>query len=212
MIMITKSVFARIWWLGRGTATAMGEAVMLALTVGLASTALAGTGIGARFDLGKTNMVNAVSKLVGNLAGASLLIDNNSANASATALDLQVQPGKAPMKINPEAGTATNLSADKLDGKSADEIGVNGLEEVTTDSAFNSIDFKQPTASCPAGKVLVGTGYDIYDDQQAIQSEANFGVIAVFPGIDQVSVRAVEQEPTNANWGMTVNATCATGQ
>ena len=34
------------------------------------------------------------------------------------------------MKVNPEAGTATNPSADKLDGKSADEIGVNGLEQV----------------------------------------------------------------------------------
>ena len=115
------------------------------------------------------------------------------------------------MRVNPEAGTATDLSADELDGKNADEIGVNGLEEVFTDSAFNSADFKQTTASCPAGRVLVGTGYDIYDDQQGIQEAANFGVIAVFPGIDQVSVRAAEQQPTSANWGMTVNATCATG-
>jgi hypothetical protein len=211
MMKITKTILARIWWLGRGTATMMGVAVMLALAVGLTSTALAGTGIGARFDLGKTNTVNAVSKLVSNVAGASLLIDNNSANASATALDLRVEPGKAPMRVNPEAGTATDLSADELDGNNADEIGVNGLEEVFTDSAFNSTDFKQTTASCPAGKVLVGTGYDIYDDQQGIQEAANFGVIAVFPGINQVSVRAAEQQPTSSNWGMTVNATCATG-
>jgi hypothetical protein len=75
MMKLTKTILARIWWLGRGTATMMGVAIMLALTVGLASAALAGTGVGARFDLGKTNTVNAVSKLVGNVAGASLLID-----------------------------------------------------------------------------------------------------------------------------------------
>jgi hypothetical protein len=59
MMKRTKTVLARIWWLGRGTATVMGVVVMLALTVGLASTALAGTGIGAPFNLGKTNTVNA---------------------------------------------------------------------------------------------------------------------------------------------------------
>ena len=207
----TKTVLAALWRLGRGTATIMGLAMLLALSVGLASTALAGTGIGARFDLGKTNTVNAVSKLVGNVAGPSLQIDNNSANGAATALNLLVEAGKAPMKVNPEAGTATNLSADKLDGKSADEIGVNGLEQVFSDSAFNSTDFKQVTASCPAGKVVVGTGYDIFDDKQGIQEATDFGVIAVFPGIEDVSVRVAEQAPTSANWGVTANATCATG-
>jgi hypothetical protein len=210
MMKITKTILARIWWLGRGTATMMGVAIMLAFTVGLASTALAGTGVGARFDLGKTNTVNAVSRLVGNVAGASLLIDNNSTNASATALDLRVEPGKAPMRVNPEAGTATNLSADKLDGKSADEIGVNGLEHVFTDSAFNSDSFKRVTASCPAGKVVVGTGYEFADDQPGIQEATSFGVIAVTTGTDLVEVSAAEQAPTSANWVVTAIAICAT--
>ena len=210
MMKITNTILARIWWLGRGTATMIGVAVMLAFTVGLASTALAGTGIGARFDLGKTNTVNAVSKLVGNVAGASLLIDNNSTSASATALDLRVEPGKAPMRVNPEAGTATNLSADEPDGKSAGEIGVNGLEEVVTSSDFNSDSFKRVTASCPVGKVVVGTGYQISDDQQDVQEAANFGVIAVIPGIDLVEVIAAEQAPTSANWIVDAYAVCAT--
>ena len=65
MIKLMKTILSKIWWLGRGTATMMGVVVMLALTVGLDSTALAGTGVGARFDLGKINKVNAVSaKLV----------------------------------------------------------------------------------------------------------------------------------------------------
>jgi hypothetical protein len=95
-IKTTKTVLAALWRLGRGTATMMSLAMLLAVSVGLASTALAGTGVGARFDLGKTNTVNAISSLVGNVAGPSLKLDNNSTGSGATALDLQVQPGKAP--------------------------------------------------------------------------------------------------------------------
>jgi hypothetical protein len=43
----TNTVLAALWRLGRGTAKMMGLAMLLALSVGLASTALAGTGIGA---------------------------------------------------------------------------------------------------------------------------------------------------------------------
>ena len=45
-------------------------------------------------------------------------IDNNSTDASATALDLQVEAGKAPMKVN-SATQVANLNADKLDGQDA---------------------------------------------------------------------------------------------
>jgi hypothetical protein len=69
--------------------------------------------------------VNAISKLVGSIAGPSLQIDNNSTNAAATALDLQVEAGKAPMKVSANAGKATNLNADKVDGRDA-----NGLTRV----------------------------------------------------------------------------------
>src|SRR5215204_2221575 len=97
---MTKTIFKKVVWLGRATMFCIGLAVILALSVGLASAALAGTGVGARFDLGKTNTVNAVSSLVGSIAGPSLLIDNNSTGTGATALDLRVEPGKVPMKIN----------------------------------------------------------------------------------------------------------------
>ena len=63
----TKTVLAALWRLGRGTATMMSLAMLLAVSVGLASTALAGTCVGARFDLGKTNTVNAISSLVGSV-------------------------------------------------------------------------------------------------------------------------------------------------
>ena len=128
---MTTKILARLWWLGRGTATVMGLAMLLALTVGLASTALAGTGVGARFDLGKTNTVNAISSLVGSVAGPSLKIDNNSAGPSATALDLQVEPGKAPMNVN-SSTKVQGLNVDQVDSKSAGDF----LQESTDRDDF----------------------------------------------------------------------------
>jgi hypothetical protein len=48
-----------------------------------------------------------------------LRIDNNNAGANATALDLRVEPGKAPMTVDSDAEVA-NLNADKLDGHDAE--------------------------------------------------------------------------------------------
>jgi len=133
-----SKVAKKVMLVGRATTFAVGLAVILALTVGLASTALAGTGIGARFQLGQTNTVNAITKLVGSVAGPSLQIDNNSTNAAATALDLQVEAGKAPMKVNSE-GKVANLNADKIDnldssaflpaaGKASDADKLDGMD------------------------------------------------------------------------------------
>jgi hypothetical protein len=108
-------VIKKVMFLGRVAKFVVGLAVILALSVSVASTALAGTGVGASFNLGRTNTVNAVSKLVGSVADPSLTIDNNSTDVNATALDLQVEPGKAPMKVNSDAQVA-NLNADELDG------------------------------------------------------------------------------------------------
>jgi hypothetical protein len=63
----------------------MGVAVIIVLTVGLATTALAGTAVGAPFNLGKTNTVIAMSSLVGSVAGPSLKIDDTSTGVGATA-------------------------------------------------------------------------------------------------------------------------------
>ena len=97
---MTKTIFKKVVWLGSATTFVVCLAVILALTMGLASTTLAGMGVGARLDLGKTNTVKAVSNLARSVAGPSLQIDNNSTNAAATALVLQVEAGKAPMSVN----------------------------------------------------------------------------------------------------------------
>jgi hypothetical protein len=139
---MTRSIFSKVMWVGRATVFVVGLAVILALTVGLATTALAGTGVGARFQLGQTNTVNAITKLVGSVAGPSLQIDNNSTNANATALNLQVEAGKAPMKVNSETKVA-NLNADKLDGlDSGAFLGVTAkaTDSLHADQATNATD------------------------------------------------------------------------
>ena len=113
-----SKVATKTMQIARGTALTLGVALMLALVLGVASTALAGTGVGASFDLGKTNAVNAISKLAGSVAGPSLLIENDSAAKGATALNLQVEAGKAPMKVNSGKKVA-KLNADKLDNLNA---------------------------------------------------------------------------------------------
>ena len=49
-----RKIYKKVMFVGRATTFTVGLAVILALTVGLATTALAGTGVGARFQLGQT--------------------------------------------------------------------------------------------------------------------------------------------------------------
>jgi hypothetical protein len=89
----------------------LGTVVSTVLMV--ATTAMAGTGIGAIFNLGKTNTVNAQSTLKGATAAKNLQITNT---GSGGGLGISVRAGKAPIVVNASAGKATNLNADKLDG------------------------------------------------------------------------------------------------
>jgi hypothetical protein len=145
----------KVTWMARATTTIVGLAIMLALVFGVATTALAGTGVGATFNLGQTNTVDAISKLVGSVAGPSLQIDNNSTDASATALDLQVEAGKAPLKVSANAGKATNLNSDKLDGKDSSQfLSTINVRSVEVSTPANSNGFA--TANCLPGEKATG--------------------------------------------------------
>ncbi len=76
------------------------------------STALAGTGIGGVFNLGKTNTVNRTSILTGKTTGRVLQVTSK---GTGPALGLNVQAGKAPLTVNSSTRIA-NLNADLLDG------------------------------------------------------------------------------------------------
>lgn len=114
---MTMKILKRIVWLGRSTATMMGIAVMVAVVLGASTTALAAVP-GDPFELGQINTIDRLTALVGATNNPMLSIDNNNGGANATALDLQVDPGKAPMKVN-SATRVARLNADRLDGQDA---------------------------------------------------------------------------------------------
>jgi hypothetical protein len=113
-----RTTVSKVMWVGRATVFLVGLAVILAVVLGAATAALAGTGVGATFNLGKLNTVNQISRLVGNTDNPMLRVDNDGTGTSATALDLQVEAGHAPMKVNSSTQVA-GLNADQLDGKHA---------------------------------------------------------------------------------------------
>jgi len=119
-----RSAAGKVMWVGRATVFLVGLAVILALVVGFATAALAGTGVGATFNLGKINTVNRISQLAGAPDNAMLRVVNNSAGTNATALDLQVQPGRAPLEVN-SSTMVPNLNADYVDGRSASSFVAN---------------------------------------------------------------------------------------
>src|SRR6266545_1176167 len=99
------------WRLRRGLLGAAAAALCLTTT-----TALAGSGVGAVFNLGQTNTVNGTSTLTGVTAAPQLTVKNTSTNSAATALNLSVAAGRTPFKVN-SAVKVANLNADQLDGK-----------------------------------------------------------------------------------------------
>src|SRR5215203_5712282 len=116
-----RSTVSKVMWVGRATVFLVGLAVILAVVLGVATAALAGTGVGAAFNLGKLNTVNHISRLVGSTDNPMLRVDNNGAGTNATALDLQVEPDHAPMKVNSSTRVA-GLNADLVDGKGASQF------------------------------------------------------------------------------------------
>ena len=113
-----------------------GLALVMALVFGVATTALSATG--GNFLLGKPNSAGATSSLTANIAKPALTLINTSTNVAATALNINVDAGNAPIKVNASAGKAVNLNADKLDGLDSTALGVTVKEN------------HQPTEECDA--------------------------------------------------------------
>ena len=68
-------------------------------------------------------------------------MDNNSTGANVTALDLQVEAGKPPMRVN-STTKVQNVNVDQVDGKSAGVF----LGRFETASNSNNLDGKDSTA------------------------------------------------------------------
>jgi hypothetical protein len=144
-----RSIVSRVMWVGRATIFMVGLAVVLSLT--LAIVAQAADARVPSLKKGVVNTVKSMSTLVGSLTTPILKLDNNGAG---TALQLEVQPGNAPLVANADAGTATNLSADKLDGKEPGQL-PGSIASVAAFHEFPSIPFD--LGNNAAGWKFVGT-------------------------------------------------------
>jgi hypothetical protein len=138
-----KDAMSKVAWVGRTASMVFGLALVLALVLGIATMALAAVP-GDPFKLGQVNRIDALTTLIGNTSGAMMAVDNDSAAPGARALDLRVDDGNAPMRVNATAGKATNLNADKLDGMHASELAPRGYAQVrpTSTGAENIVDFE----------------------------------------------------------------------
>src|SRR4051794_13278555 len=87
---------------------------VLAVVALFGGTAIAGTGVGAVFNLGQTNVVDAQSVLNGATTGPLLKMTNSGGGTASTDMSLQVPAGHAPFTTN-GTGRVVNLNADKLD-------------------------------------------------------------------------------------------------
>ena len=114
---MAKSALGKVAWVGKTASMVFGLALILALLFGAATMALAAVP-GDPFRLGQTNGIDTMSTLVGNVAGTMLRVDNTSTGVGATALELRVEAGKPPMKVN-SATKVAQFNADKVDGKHA---------------------------------------------------------------------------------------------
>jgi hypothetical protein len=166
---MSRTVFSKVMWVGRATVFLVGLAVVLALVVGLASAALAGTGVGAVFNLGKTNSVNATSTLKGTLDNNPMLKIINS--GAGPALNLQVPSDKPPMFLNSSTKVA-NLNSDQLDGKDSGDFmpfkTYSNNQAATTGSCFSGSECLTE-AYCDGGDKIISGGFGDVDAGTTIE-------------------------------------------
>jgi hypothetical protein len=199
-----RSVASKVMWVGRATVFALGLAVILAVVLGVATVALAAAP-GDPFRLGQINTINALTTLAGSVNNAMLKVDNNSAGTSATALNLRVEAGKAPMKV--DSGTkVANLNSDRVDGKSANQLvrvssfnGVSPLAAGTDGTVATTI--KAPAS----GFLVITAGSDLFN---VFESDTFVGCfIEVDNAIAPGSTRLME---LNATQGVNKDENCST--
>jgi hypothetical protein len=130
-----RTVASKVAWVGRTASMVFGLALVLALVLGIATMALAAVP-GDPFKLGQINRINdALTTLIGSRSGPMMAIDNDSSAANARALDLRVEPNRAPMAVNSDR-VVKNLNADKLDGQEPSQIGHELWAHVNSDGTL----------------------------------------------------------------------------
>ncbi len=227
-----SSALGKVMWVGKATTFCVGLAVVLAVMLGVSTTALAALP-GDPLKLGQINYVNRLTTLAAELGGPVLRVDND---GSGTALDLRVgDPATAsdtktvaPMKVDSQA-RVLNLNSDELDGKSApdflpaggkaaDAESLDGADStqfmrnfsgrVDAHTESNSSQLKTISVQCPSGERVVDGYADI------MPSGANYIPVALQTvgsiGNNVWTATAAEMVPYEGNWGISVNVLCVT--
>jgi uncharacterized iron-regulated membrane protein len=202
-----KSALGKVMWVGRASVFVVGLAVILAMVMGLASAAFSATG--GNFILGQSNSANAPTTLVGQIVDTtkSALVLKNPNGGSA--LQLQANSGIAPMKVNAAAGKATNLNADKLDGKDSTQF--TPTTNYVTTQASPSIGngaISANAASCDQGDgdVLLSGGVQLNApaQQEVVESRPIDD-----PNLDSWRGSVRDNTPSTTGAGYAVTALCA---
>jgi hypothetical protein len=135
--------------------------------------------------------------------------------------DTLTNGGLASPDIRPNALTGSDVNestlgsvpnANRLNGKSSTEIGINGLTQVDNRSSLEASESpKAVTATCPGGTVLLGSGFDIDGGKSGTDPNvtATVGLDDLQQNTTAVSATAHELQATDANWRLNVRATCA---
>jgi hypothetical protein len=98
---------------------AMGVA-LIALFIALGGTTYAATG--GNFILGKPNSATSQTALSAPIANKTLQVTNTGTSSGAAGIGITVAANHAPLTVPANAGKATNLNADKVDGKEAADL------------------------------------------------------------------------------------------
>lgn len=168
---MAKIVFSGAWRIGRVTALTLGLAVMLALVVGMASAAFGASG--NPWILGQGNVATKLTALGGKLGvdGPMLRLVNNNADANDTALDLQVQSGEAPMRVN-SSTKVDNLNADRLDGLNSTDFLPSRIYERESPTVVNANSTLDILPLCNNGDLAISGGYrDLSISTAVLRSE-----------------------------------------
>ena len=212
--------------MGRGFVKGVAVGAVVATVVLIATSAVAGTGIGGVFNLGKTNSVDASSTLTG-AAGSKMLTITN--KGPGPALGLSVAPGVAPFTVGSKT-KVKNLNADQLDGVDATGfIQGTGTALVTSGSA-DLTGILDPQVLTPLGTIpglgsfeVGGANAEPGDDCMVTFTNSSGASLVVnggaSPGLADgatVELTGADARPAGANATFTIMSagatTVATGQ
>jgi len=129
-----------------------------------ATAAFAGGGVGAIFNLGKYNPVNATTELAGSTNGKQLDVVNTSTGADAAGIGITVHSNRPPLTVN-SSTKVNNLNADLLDGLDSSKLQRRVTGQCANGTAVSTIN-ADGTVGCTTSAV-----YPIYHNMSFGQNE-----------------------------------------